>query len=131
MAVDKMLGKLGLIMVVVSDMERSVAFYRDVVGLKLLFKQNNWSQFDAGNIILGLHPIGEEVSVGATTGCTFGIYVTDMQKAVAEIKRRGGLLAVEPRREPFGLWALLKDPDGYNVQIIQMAQTVDSQENIT
>lgn len=131
MAEVQILGKLGLIMMVVSDMERSVAFYRDVVGLKLLFKQNNWSQFDAGNIILGLHPIGDEVKVGPTTGCTFGIYVNDMQKAVGEIKRRGGTLAVEPRREPFGLWALLKDPDGYNVQIIQMAHTVSGQENIT
>lgn len=131
MADEKALGKLGLIMVVVSDMERSVAFYRDVVGLKLLFKQSNWSQFDAGNILLGLHPIGDEVKVGPTTGCTFGIYVSDMQKAVSEIKKRGGSLAVEPRREPFGLWALLKDPDGYNIQIVQMAQTLGSQENIT
>lgn len=131
MADDKALGKLGLIMVVVSDMERSVAFYRDVVGLKLLFKQSNWSQFDAGNIIVGLHPIGEEVKVGPTSGCTFGIYVNDIQKTTNEIRRRGGSIAVEPRREPFGLWALLKDPDGYNIQLIQMQRTGETQENIT
>ena len=59
----KMFGKLGLVMIVVRDMERSVAFYRDVLGLRLLIRQDNWSQFDAGNIILGLHPEGEEVHV--------------------------------------------------------------------
>jgi catechol 2,3-dioxygenase-like lactoylglutathione lyase family enzyme len=126
-----MIGKLGLIMVVVKEMERSVAWYRDVLGLRLLFKQSNWSQFDAGNIIVGLHPEGEEVKVGPTSGCTFGIYVNDIQKATAELKKRGGRFEIEPRREPFGLWALLRDPDGYGIQIIQMASSAGSSENIT
>jgi predicted enzyme related to lactoylglutathione lyase len=115
-----MIGKLGLIMVVVKDMTRSVGFYRDVLGLKQLFVQGNWSQFDAGNILVGLHPEGEEVKVGPTSGCTIGIYVDDITKAVAEIKRRGGHFAIEPRPEPFGRWALLNDPDGYNIQIIEL-----------
>ncbi len=126
-----MIGKLGIIMVVIRDMERSVTWYRDVLGLKLLFKQSNWSQFDAGTLILGLHPEGEEVKVSPTSGCTFGIYVDDIQKATAELKKRGGHFEVEPRREPFGLWALLRDPDGYGIQIIQMASKVNSSENIT
>jgi len=116
------LGKLGLIMVVVKDMERSVAFYRDVIGLKLLFHQSNWSQFDAGNILLGLHPEGDEVKVSPTSGMSFGIYVEDITKASAEIKRRGGHFAIEARPEPFGRWALLRDPDGYGIQIIEMAR---------
>jgi len=113
-------GKLGLVMVVVSNMDRSVAFYRDVLGLKLLFHQDNWSQFDAGQILLGLHPEGDEVKVSPTTGCTLGIYVDDIVKACSELKRRGGHIAVDPRPEPFGRWALAKDPDGYNIQLVEM-----------
>ena len=115
-------GKLGLIMIVVKDMERSVAFYRDVLGFDLLFKQNNWSQFDAGNILIGLHPEGEEVKVSPTSGCTFGIYVEDITKVASELKRRGGRFGIEPREEPFGRWGLLRDPDGYGIQIIEMAR---------
>jgi lactoylglutathione lyase len=115
-----MIGKLGLLMIVVKDMDRSVAFYRDVVGMELLFHQSNWSQFDGGNILLGLHPEGEEVKVGPTSGCTFAFYVDDIVKAVSEIKRRGGHISVEPRVEPFGHWALLNDPDGYNIQIVEL-----------
>lgn len=115
-----MIGKLGLVMIVVKDMARSVAFYRDVLGLRQLFVQDNWSQFDAGTILIGLHPEGDEVKVGPTSGCTIGIYVDDITKAVAEVKRRGGHFAVEPRSEPFGRWALLNDPDGYNIQIIEL-----------
>jgi lactoylglutathione lyase len=116
----KMFGKLGLVMIVVRDMERSVAFYRDVLGLKLLIRQDNWSQLDAGNIILGLHPEGEEVQVSPTNGMSIGIYVDDMDKAVTEIRRRFGKISIGPRREPFGRWALVFDPDGYSVQIIEM-----------
>ncbi len=113
-------GTLGLVMIVVKDMDRSVKFYRDVVGLKLLFSQSNWSQFDAGHIILGLHPEGEEVKVSPTTGFSIGVYVDDIMKATSELKRRGGKIAIEPRNEPFGRWALLKDPDGYNIQVVEL-----------
>ncbi len=118
----KMFGKLGLVMIVVRDMERSVAFYRDVLGLRLLIHQSNWSQLDAGNIILGLHPEGEEVHVSPTSGMSLGIYVDSMDKAVTEIRRRYGKIAIGPRSEPFGRWALVHDPDGYSVQIIEMAR---------
>ena len=125
-----MFGKLGLVMIVVRDMERSVAFYRDVLGLKLLIHQDNWSQFDAGNILIGLHPQGEEVKVSPTTGMSIGIYVDDVDKAVAEIRRRLARIAVGPRPEPFGRWALLFDPDGYSIQIIEMARRLRAQHKL-
>jgi len=125
-----MFGKLGLVMIVVRDMERSVAFYRDVLGLKLLIHQDNWSQFDAGNILIGLHPDGEEVKVSPTTGMSIGIYVDDLDKAVAEIRRRLAKIAVGPRPEPFGRWALLFDPDGYSIQIIEMARSLRAQHKL-
>jgi catechol 2,3-dioxygenase-like lactoylglutathione lyase family enzyme len=116
------LGKLGLVMIVVRDMERSVAFYRDVLGLTLLFKKDNWSQFDAGNVLIGLHPEGEEVKVSPTSGMSLGIYVEDVTRAAAEVKRRGGHNEIEPRPEPFGRWALAQDPDGYGIQLIELAR---------
>lgn len=125
-----MFGKLGLIMIVVRDMERSVAFYRDVLGLKLLINQSNWTQFDAGNIIIGLHPDGDEVKVSPTTGMSIGIYVDDMDSAIAEIRRRFGKIAIGPRPEPFGRWALIFDPDGYSIQIIEMARSLRAQHKL-
>jgi lactoylglutathione lyase len=118
----KMFGKLGLVMIVVREMERSVAFYRDVLGLKLLIHQENWSQLDAGNVLIGLHPEGDEVKVSPTTGMSIAIYVDDMDKAVAEIRSRFGKIALGPRRDPFGRWALVRDPDGYCLQIVEMAR---------
>jgi len=114
----------------VRDMERSVVFYRDVLGLKLLISQPNWTQFDAGNIIIGLHPDADEVKVSPTTGMSIGIYVDDIDKAVAEIRRRFGKIAVGPRQEPFGRWALVFDPDGYSIQIIEMSRGLRTQHKL-
>jgi predicted enzyme related to lactoylglutathione lyase len=114
-----MIGKLGLIMVVVQDMQRSVDFYTNVVGLKPVMMQPNWSQFDAGEVQIGLHPEGEEVKVRPTSGCTFGFYVESMEKTIAGLKSKGANIAIHPRKEEFGIWALITDPDGYGIQIIE------------
>lgn len=109
--------KLGLIMVVVKDMKRSVAFYRDALGLKLDFESPHWSQLSAGDIKIGLHPEGKEVKVSPTTGLSIGFYVPDVQQAVAELKARGARMLMEPRKEAFGWLAIVSDPDGYSIQL--------------
>lgn len=50
-----MIGKLGTLMVVVKDMDRSVKFYCDVLGLKVKSRTPEWTALDAGNIEIGLH----------------------------------------------------------------------------
>ena len=109
--------KLGLIMVVVKDMKRSLAFYRDALGLKLDFESPHWSQLSAGDIKIGLHPEGKEVKVSPTTGLSFGFYVPDVQQAAAELKARGARMLMEPRKESFGWLAIVSDPDGYSIQL--------------
>jgi len=123
---ERMFGKLGLVMIVVRNMERSVVFYRDVLGLKVLIHQENWSQLDAGNILIGLHPEGDEVKVSPTTGMSIAIYVDDIDRAVSEIRARFGKISIGPRRDPFGRWALVHDPDGYCVQLVEMARRLRS-----
>ena len=40
----------------VADMERAVTFYRDVLGLRLVYRTgDDWAQFEAGPVQLGLH----------------------------------------------------------------------------
>src|SRR5215212_7188094 len=41
----------------VADMERAIAFHRDVLGLPLKFESPFWSEFDTGGTTLALHPI--------------------------------------------------------------------------
>ncbi|MDP9268609.1 MAG: VOC family protein [Acidobacteriota bacterium] len=117
-----MIGKLSTIMVVVKDMKRSVQFYRDVLGLRLGMESPQWSQFDLGNVTLGLHPEGKEAKVAPTTGCTFGFEVQDLGMVLDNLRWQNVKVVMEPRDEGFGKLAIVADPDGYLVQLFQPAK---------
>jgi lactoylglutathione lyase len=114
-----MIGKLSTIILIVKDMERSVAFYRDIVGLKVEMHTPYWSSLSAGNISLGLHPETGKAKVAPTMGCTFGFEVADIQQTVLDLKARGVRIQMEPKREDFGWLAIVADPDDYPVQLAQ------------
>ena len=116
-----MIGKLTTITLIVKDMNRSVAFYRDIVGLKLEMHTPYWSSLSAGNITLGLHPESPHAKVAPGTGCTFGFEVADIQKVVQKLKAKDVPVPMEPRDDGFGWLAMFSDPDGYSVQLVQLA----------
>jgi catechol 2,3-dioxygenase-like lactoylglutathione lyase family enzyme len=58
--------RVNYAIVFVSDMKRSVSFYRDRLGLPLKFESPGWSEFATEGATLALHlsegaaPVGEE-----------------------------------------------------------------------
>ena len=103
-------------MVVVKDMKRSVAFYRDTLGLKVGYESPEWTQLSAGNIDIGLHPESEHLKV-KPGGCQIGFFVSDVQKAAADLKKKGVPFVMEPKQQDFGWLAVFSDPDGYHIQL--------------
>jgi predicted enzyme related to lactoylglutathione lyase len=115
-----MIGKLELVMVVVSDMERSLRFYRDVLGLGVEHESPHWSQLDAGTISIGLHPGAEERPAPDESPVQLAFYVEDAEQAVGELRSAGAEVAQEPVEEPFGGYlAVIRDPDGHAIQLLQ------------
>ena len=50
-----MFKQIDYTMVVVSEMQRSVEFYRDKLGLPLKFQSPDWTEFQTGATTLALH----------------------------------------------------------------------------
>jgi catechol 2,3-dioxygenase-like lactoylglutathione lyase family enzyme len=48
----------------VDDMDKAVAFHRDVLGLKLGFQSPFWTEFETGETKLALHPVTGEHKAG-------------------------------------------------------------------
>jgi catechol 2,3-dioxygenase-like lactoylglutathione lyase family enzyme len=114
-----MVGKLDLVMIIVSDMERSVAFYRDVLGLQVEYESPAWSQVRAGDVSIGLHSTngGDAPSPGSVV---MSFSVDSTEGAVEELRSRGAEIAEEPKREEFGGYlAVVHDPDGYSIQLLE------------
>jgi catechol 2,3-dioxygenase-like lactoylglutathione lyase family enzyme len=133
----------------VSDIERSIVFYRDVLGLKLMKRQTGTAPYlatvtgfagvrletaylqpAAGGSMLELlqyvsHPASATDRATNRPGNGHLCFkVDDLRSACAELKRRGVTLVSEPAEITAGAhaggWAVyLRDPDGFTVELYQ------------
>jgi catechol 2,3-dioxygenase-like lactoylglutathione lyase family enzyme len=113
--------KVSNLILRVSDMERSVAFYRDQVGLALRFAGEEFSGFDAGSLTLMLNR-PETPSRAANAGLSalteIVLEAADIGAAHAALAARGVEFRVEPRVVTSDgqrdlLAADFRDPDGH------------------
>jgi len=119
-------------MIRVGDLERSLRFYTEVLGLRLLRRQD----YPEGRFtlaFLGFAPESEQAALELTwnwdtarydLGNGFGhvaLEVDDAYAAVAEIRRRGGKVVREagPMKHGTTVIAFVEDPDGYRIELIQ------------
>lgn len=58
-----MFNQIDYTMIVVSDMQRSVEFYRDKLGIPLKFQSPDWTEFATGTTTLALHGGGVRSTV--------------------------------------------------------------------
>lgn len=106
--------RIDYAIVFVSDMDRSIEFYRDVVGLTLKFETPEWTEFATEGSTLALHRAGEGNAGDANAAgtCRTGFSVPDIE-AFHQRMIENGVECVEEPRESFGAkLAQYKDPDG-------------------
>jgi lactoylglutathione lyase len=119
-------------MIRVGDLERSLAFYVGVLGMKLLRRRD----YPDGKFTLAFVGFGPE-SEGAVLelthnwdtaayalGTGFGhvaLEVPDAARACQEIKERGGKVVREagPMKHGTTVIAFVEDPDGYRIELIE------------
>jgi predicted enzyme related to lactoylglutathione lyase len=102
----------------VSDMERSVEFYRDVLGLKMESSSPHWSSFWAGGTRIGLHPPFDREDESRGGGWIFGIEVNDIRGFRARLET-AGVVCTDYHDTPSGAIFDFSDPDGNRLQAIQ------------
>jgi predicted enzyme related to lactoylglutathione lyase len=117
------LGPVGQIHISVTDLERSVSFYRDVLGIPHLFTVPGQPMafFASGEVRLYL---GVPESPEYTSRCVLYFTVTDID---AEVDRIAALRVqfidrphVVHRTDTGALWMSgLRDPDGHHVILMQ------------
>lgn len=107
----------------VSDMERSVTFYRDILGLPLKFSSPGWSEFNNGGTTLALHRHmgGEARSAEPAAGQTTLVFaLDDLQGTYETLQAEGAHFAMAPQKQPSGqTFAILLDPDGFGITLQQ------------
>jgi predicted enzyme related to lactoylglutathione lyase len=113
------ISRINVVYLYVRDMQRSTAFYRDVLGIPLQ-GDADWAEatFHDG-VRFALHQADGDVSPG-TINVDFE--VADIDDAVGTL-RAAGVEVGEITRKPFGCFAEFKDPDGYALELFQPPTT--------
>jgi len=116
----------------VGDLDRSIGFYTDVLGMKLLSRKDYPSgEFTLAFVGYGSNPDHAELELtynwGVSTyelGTAYGhiaLGVDDIHAACDRIRAAGGVITREPGPMKHGstVIAFVQDPDGYKVELIE------------
>ncbi|HCX32835.1 MAG TPA: lactoylglutathione lyase [Rhodocyclaceae bacterium] len=118
----------------VGDLERSIRFYSEVLGMRLL-RRRDVPDGKFTLAFLGYRDESEAAAIELTynwgvdryeLGDAYGhiaIEVEDARAACDEIRRRGGLVTREagPMKHGGTVIAFVQDPDGYKIELIERA----------
>jgi len=114
-----------------SNLERSIAFYTEIMGMKLL-RQKDYPKGEFTNAFLGYGDESEQAALELTynwgvksydMGTGFGhiaLEVDDVYEATAQIKAKGGKVIRDagPMNAGTRIIAFVEDPDGYQIELI-------------
>jgi len=119
-------------MIRVGNLDRSIEFYTEVLGMKLLRKKD----YPNGRFTLAFVGYGEETDTSVIElthnwdtdsydlGTGYGhiaLGVADIYAVCDEIRQRGGNITREPgpMKESTSVIAFVADPDGYKIELIE------------
>ena len=120
-------SRLGYAILFVSDLERSIAFYRDVVGLPFRFANESYAEFateGAKFSLLARSELPELIGRHAPTGEApwpqgeVAFLVEDVDAEHERLLRAGVTVLAPPTARPWGERTLhIADPDGNVVEL--------------
>ena len=108
--------RLGHVHLPVPELARSVAFYRDQLGLEVEFTSDSMAEFPAAGLVLDQ----EGRFTRSPAPVTVGLAVDDVDSLFAELAGRGVPVTEPPRDRSWGVRNFyVTDPHGYVIEFEQ------------
>jgi lactoylglutathione lyase len=118
---------VNYVIIFVSDMKRSIEFYREVLGLELRMESPKWTEFATGTATLALHGVEEDAAKRSVVAemvpgyCNPGFTVEDLDAFHKRMKAHGVPCPMPPTVEEYGVkLATYADPDGLRLTVAEM-----------
>lgn len=121
----------------VGDMQRSINFYTQAMGMQLLRTTQRPDQhYDLAFVGYGGNPDQAEIELTYNYGITsydlgsayghIAIGVSDIRTTCEKIRQAGGTITREPGTVKGGntMIAFVQDPDGYKIELIERAEPI-------
>jgi catechol 2,3-dioxygenase-like lactoylglutathione lyase family enzyme len=119
--VEPVVKGLSVVYLYVRDLDRSLVFYRDVLGVPLEGSDGTWAEATLGSTRFALHALhpGADEPRSGTIHVDFA--VDDIDEAAARLEA-AGVSVGEIHRERYGSHCTFVDPDGYELELFQPAR---------
>jgi predicted enzyme related to lactoylglutathione lyase len=104
--------KIAYIWYQTTDMDRTVEFYQQVLGLKLLFKREDWSEFDIDGQRLAFCKVDALLENKDSFRPGISFLAQPIEQAIATLSQKGVPFSGELEIYPYGKLASFRDPDG-------------------
>lgn len=112
------IGQLRTVMLNVEDMDNACAFYADVMGLPLKFRQENlWAAFDAGGVTLALAGQTEK----AQNPVALNFKVETVADAIRKALEGGAVLVAPEKNGGHEVRATVRDTSGHLINFYSPA----------
>jgi lactoylglutathione lyase len=113
--------KVGAVILLVSNMEKSIKFYSDILELPVKTRSKDWTEFFNNDTVLALHPVPKKKKTLKTgSGTLVGFELRDLDSTVKKLKEKRVKFFKRPKEEPFGKHAIIQDPDGHLISIAEL-----------
>ena len=114
--------KVGNVILAVKDIDKSIAFYHDLIGLPIKNQRRSWVDLGKAGALLSLHPASltaEHIGSSIDNGISIGFLVGDVKSAVEELKSKGVTIYRDIVEREAGKNAIVLDPDDYMVSLFE------------
>ena len=120
--------KVGNVIVEVKDLEKSVNFYNNILGMPIKNVRSNWVDLGQSGALLSLHPASQSEPHSGTSvnnGILIGLVVGDVESAVNELKTKNVKIYRDNKELEAGINAIILDPDGYMISLFEPIFTAE------
>ncbi len=114
--------KLGAVILLVSDMDKSVQFYKEILNIPLKKKSDEWTEFFNKETVLALHPAKNKEKVKSGQHVLVGFSASDFEQTIRNLQDKKVIFFKNPREEGFGKHAIIEDPDGHLISIVKLKE---------
>jgi predicted enzyme related to lactoylglutathione lyase len=114
---EPLVSRLNVVYLYVSEMERSLGFYRDLLGIPLE-GDGDWQEASLAGTRFALHLAHEGIGPLSSGSVHVNLEVADLESATKRL-RAAGVDVEEAMRDDWGAAARITDPDGYELYVFQ------------
>lgn len=115
-----MFKRLGAAILLVEDLEKSIAFYRDTLELEIKNQSQDWVEFkkEGRSAVLALHPA--HIKQKGFSNMLVGFSVSNLESECKKLEGKHVKFYKKLSQESFGKHAIIEDPDGHLISIVEI-----------